>query len=171
MNSPTRLRCLHCRQPFVPNYRNAYRQRYCSTPDCQYASKRASQHRWLRKPANRKYFREPDNLKRVRDWRVLHPGYWRAVKHRCSRVRDPERGHDPSNGLPAPTGTLQDFCRSKTTVLAGLISRLSRCALQEDMASCASQMVNEAQCILIRCQVRIPPPGQGDSPANYYESG
>ena len=40
-----RCKCLHCKQLFVPDYRNRERQKYCSTPACKRASKRARQQR------------------------------------------------------------------------------------------------------------------------------
>jgi hypothetical protein len=172
MNSPAGRRCQHCRQHFVPDYRNVYHQRFCSTPACQRASKQASQRRWLCKPQNRNYFREPDNLERVRQWRQSHPGYWRPAAHRCQQAAAPHSGTTPQpEEISKETGTLQDFCRSKTTVFIELMSRLHGCALQEDIARWASQVVTEAQCMLIRCQLNIAPPGQLELPINYHESG
>jgi hypothetical protein len=175
MNSPTRRRCAHCRQLFAPDYRNTYHQRFCSAPACQHASKQTSQRRWLRKPENRDYFREPDNLRRVRDWRILHPGYWRALKHRCRSIGEPSQagslGRDSTTDPSAQTGTLQDFCRSKAFVLTGLLSRLRRCALQEDMARYAIQVVSEAQCILQQCQLAVPLSAPPLGEVNFHESG
>jgi len=40
MKTPTiRCKCLHCKKLFVPDYRNRGRQKYCSDPECQAASK------------------------------------------------------------------------------------------------------------------------------------
>ena len=72
-----RCKCLHCKKIFVPDYRNRGRQKYCSTPECQAASKQASQQQWLGKPGNRDYFRGPENIQRVQEWRAEHPGYWK----------------------------------------------------------------------------------------------
>jgi hypothetical protein len=175
MNPQARRRCLHCLQPFLPDYRNAYHQRFCSEPACQRASKQASQRRWLRKPENRNYFREPDNALRVRDWRRAHPGYWRPGRHRCEGAAKPQLAQTvaPATGVSAapPSGTLKDFCRSKAPVFSELISQLSRCALKEDIAHLATLVVSEAQCILLRCQLNISPPGQLDLPMNFDETG
>jgi hypothetical protein len=172
MNPPTRRKCRHCRQAFIPDYRNAYHQMFCSTPACQHASRQTSQRRWLRKPENRNYFRELDNLERVRQWRQSHPGYWRAACHRCQRPKDQHSANiTPAEEISTQTCTLQDFCRGKTRVLIDLVSRLGRCALQEDIARWASQLVTEAQCILVRCQVNILPRRQLELPINYHESG
>jgi hypothetical protein len=53
-------KCLHCKKLLVPDHRNRGRQKYCSAPACQQASKQASQQRWTRKPENRDYFRGPE---------------------------------------------------------------------------------------------------------------
>ena len=62
-----RRKCLNCSALFRPDPRNLRHQRYCSRPECRQASKAASQRRWLAKPANRDYFRGPENVARVRD--------------------------------------------------------------------------------------------------------
>ena len=72
-----RCKCLHCQRLFVPDYRNRGRQKYCSTLECQQASKRARQQRWLSKPENRDHFRGAENVQRVQEWRRAHPGYWK----------------------------------------------------------------------------------------------
>lgn len=144
MNCSVRRRCAHCSQPFTPDYRNTKRQRYCSQTECRLASKKASQLRWLRKPENRNYFRDATNVCRVQQWRQGHPGYWRSTRPGC-----------PPSALPQEPGTLQDYCRSKSPVLMGLVSRLATYALQEDIARCANQVVWEAQCILVHCQTNV----------------
>jgi hypothetical protein len=173
MNSPhRRRRCQHCRQGFFPDYRNAYHQRFCPSAACQHASKRASQRKWLRKPENRGYFREPDNLDRIRDWRRLHPDYWRTVKHRCQEPAEPHPAPAPElEEISGQARTLQDLCQEKIPVFTELISRLSGCALQEDIARLAAQVVKEAQCILVRCQQTISSHGQSEPAVNYHESG
>lgn len=152
MNSPVRRLCRHCLRAFVPDYRNVDRQHYCSKLECRGASKRASQRKWLRKPANRNYFRDAYNTQRVQAWRKVHPGYWR-----CSQVRSeqPVSSADSSRFERQQAGTLQDFCRSRSPVLMGLILGMQRCELQEDIARCATQVVCEAQCILLLCQTSI----------------
>src|SRR5215475_1100671 len=81
-----RLRkCKCCLKLFLPDPCNRRHQRYCSAPRCRRASKAASQARWLRKPENQDYFRDPWHAARVRTWRSLHLGaagkveHWRAI--------------------------------------------------------------------------------------------
>ena len=151
MNCPMHRTCRHCRQQFLPDYRNAHHQRFCSKAECQQASKRTSQRRWLRKPENRNYFREPENATRVHDWRLAHPRYWRTHQHRCTNAPATEPASTPAteaiNPLP-PTRTLQD-----------------------DTARCVMELVKEAQCILRQCQSSpsLPPPAT--AAVNYHETG
>jgi len=77
MGRERRRTCLNCAENFTPDPRNARRQRYCSQPPCQAASKRASQAKWLAKEENRHYHRGPTAVARVQAWRQAHPGYSR----------------------------------------------------------------------------------------------
>jgi hypothetical protein len=78
-----RRKCKCCRKLFRPDPRNRRHQRYCSTPACRRASKAASQARWLAKPENQDYFRDPVHVARVKAWRLRHRRYWQC-KPRCS---------------------------------------------------------------------------------------
>jgi hypothetical protein len=69
MSGIRKRKCRHCGKYFIPDCRNVKRQKYCGRPECLKASKRESQRRWLGKPENRDYFRSPENVKRVREWR------------------------------------------------------------------------------------------------------
>ena len=87
--SGRRRKCLHCRGLFVPDYRNAQRQRYCLKPECRQARKRVAQQAWLAKPTNQDYFRDTQNAQRVRDWQKEHPGYWkRAARYQRRTLQD-----------------------------------------------------------------------------------
>jgi len=116
-----RRTCKHCGMVFLPDPRNATRQRYCSNYQCRKASKASSQKRWLEKPDNQDYFRGPDNVERVQRWRKDHPGYWRRK---------------PKN---KPTA-LQDSLILQPAVFIGLLSQLTGFALQEDIAMVARRM-------------------------------
>jgi hypothetical protein len=174
MNSLTHRTCRHCRQQFLPDYRNEYHQYFCSKIECQRTSKRTSQRRWLRKPPNRNYFRDPDNVARVQAWRLTHPGYGRAPRHRCASAAAPATDRAPAtkaNSTGLAGGMLQDLCRSKLPVLTSIVSRLGWCTLQEDIANCARQMVSEAQCILLQCQSVSSAPSHAEGVVNSHESG
>src|SRR5215831_12268559 len=61
-----RRKCKCCQRLFRPDPRSRRHQRYCSEPPCRAASKAASQARWLAKPENQGYFRDPWHVIRVR---------------------------------------------------------------------------------------------------------
>ena len=65
-----RRKCRCCQAWFDPEPHNAWHQRYCRERDCQAASHRASQWRWLRRnvTANSGYA----NVQRVQRWRAEH---------------------------------------------------------------------------------------------------
>jgi hypothetical protein len=71
--------CPHCRQPFVPEPHNAWHQRYCSARACQRARNRESCWRWRRE--NPEHFKK--DVQRSRDWRQVHPGYWRRERRKA----------------------------------------------------------------------------------------
>ena len=112
---------------FVPDYRNRGRQKYYSSPECQAASKQASQRRWLSKAANRDYFRDPENARHVRKWRQAHPGYWKKKTpvSESTQIAAPQAVNpvQSSCNVPrSPLGTLQDFCLAKDPGFIGLIA-------------------------------------------------
>ena len=128
-----RCKCLHCKMLFVPDYRNRGRQKYCSTPECQQASKRARQQRWLSKPENRDHFRGAENVQRVREWREAHPGYWKRCPRKAACTLQDACSAQPiaikevvSVVLPEVCpSTLQDVCQVQTPLIVGLISKFT----------------------------------------------
>lgn len=138
-------KCKHCKDFFVPDYRNAGRQDFCGKPDCRKASKAESQRKWLQKQENIDYFKGPTNVDRVRVWRKKHPGYWRR-KVSCNQnaLQDTLSENDDKKQPVNPTlvedalqdcCALQDSCLIQPAVFIGLISQLSGSALQDDIAS------------------------------------
>jgi hypothetical protein len=145
MNRSThKCKCRHCKAFFVPDYRNVGRQRYCSKPPCQQASKADSQRRWLQQPANHDYFRGPDNVKRVQLWRQAHRGYWRRKTAQASDASDALQETYSPQSIPLqsvsenlqtpPQDALQDSFFLQPAVVVGLIAQLTGCALQDDIA-------------------------------------
>jgi len=107
-------KCLHCQTFFKPNPRSKGRQKFCSHPDCQKASKAASQKKWLQKSQNKNYFSGSENVQRVQQWRAKNPGYWKKVQQ--------------SSGDDLP---LQDALITQATEKQGEIGHLKQDALQE----------------------------------------
>jgi hypothetical protein len=153
---PKRRKCRCCNEFFFPDYRNQDRQHYCRKPACRQASKRVSQRRWCRKPANRDYFRDPGNVRRVREWRQAHPGYWKkqtrisvdAQVTPPQQLRPAEPAQSACNVPRSTLGTLQDFCLPQNPGFIGLLSMITGRTLQEDIAPIARRVVEQGQNIL-----------------------
>lgn len=148
-----RRKCCCCREFFLPDYRNRERQLYCSKLDCQRESKVASQRRWLRQAANRDYFRDPENVRRVQQWRQTHPGYWKKQKSPSAKdqpaVDQPVNPEQVScNAPPPPIRTLQEVCLTQHPAFVGLISMMTGSTLQEDIDRTARQLLAKGRDIL-----------------------
>jgi hypothetical protein len=151
-----RCKCLHCRKLFIPDYRNRGRQQYCASPECQALRQQANQQRWLSQPENRDYFRGPDNVKRVQQWRAEHPGYWkrppgkprRALQEACSEqvTGKPEVVSPPPP--PDARPALQELCQVETPLLVGLIAQFTDTALQEDIVTYTRRLIARGRDIL-----------------------
>jgi len=148
-----RRKCRCCNVFFTADCHNPNRQFYCSAPDCRRASKAASQQRWLQKPANRNYFRDAENVKRVQAWRTAHPGYWKRAKPRSKQVQhvenkllDPETTscNAAERNLPA----LQDFVLIDHPAFVGLLSMVTGSTLQEDIATVGRNLLLQGRNIL-----------------------
>lgn len=132
-------KCLHCHTFFKPNPRSKGRQKFCSTSECQKASKSASQKKWLQKTQNKNYFRGPENVQRVQHWRSNHPKYWKTVQQSIDNelpLQDALIAQ--STDIQGKTGTLntnplQEILMAQPTVLIGLIAHLTGSALQDEI--------------------------------------
>ncbi len=137
MMQARKRKCKNCHIFFLPDPRNAGRQRYCSKAGCRKASKRESQRKWLEKPQNQDYFRCPENTERVQQWREAHPKYWRRkASQPATPLQDPLTGQatDIANDSADLTkGALQDLLIVQPFVLLGLIAHLTGDALQDNI--------------------------------------
>jgi hypothetical protein len=137
MTGIKRKKCRNCKDLFIPDPRNAKRQKYCSKPQCRKASKAASQQRWLQKPENQNHFRGAENVIRVQQWREVNPGYWRKKKNNKDALQDrlisqPTENNDDS--VKFAHDALQDFLTAQPPVLLGLIAHFTGTALQDSIA-------------------------------------
>jgi hypothetical protein len=128
-------KCLCCGEVFRADPRNLRHQKYCSKATCRKASKAASQRRWLAKPENQDYFRGPENMARVQEWRRAHPGYWRGFRAKA-RVALQEDCSAQIIELSSASTTfvadaLQEVFTAQPAVLIGLIAHISDSALQD----------------------------------------
>ncbi len=149
----TRRKCRHCREFFHPDYRNGYHQHYCSRADCRRASKAASQQRWLHHSGNQDYFRGPEQVRRVQQWRKAHPGYWKRKKQNSGEgqrfaAQGVNPGQSSCNVPPSPLRTLQDYCLAQEPEFIGLISMFTGSTLQEDIVQTVRLLLNRGQSIL-----------------------
>ncbi|HKM83937.1 MAG TPA: hypothetical protein VJY15_23645 [Candidatus Acidoferrum sp.] len=149
---PKRRKCRYCSEFFFPDPHNLDRQRYCSKSACRHASKLASQQRWFRKPANRDYFRDPENARHVRQWRQTHPGYWKS-KHPVLDRTQPVLPQDvnpveSSCNVPPLPRTLQDFALVENPGFVGLIAMITGRTLQDDIAATARRVIEQGRNIL-----------------------
>ena len=143
-------KCRHCRRLFVPDHRNRKTQIYCWREPCQKASKTASQKKWLSKPENKDYFRGPDNVKRVQEWRHNNPEYWKRTKHAIA-LQDSlttQPIENKTNNGKINVQPLQDLLTAQPPVIIGLISNLIGSALQDEIANTLLRMQQSGQEIL-----------------------
>jgi hypothetical protein len=150
-----RRKCKCCRELFRPDPCNRRHQRYCSAPRCRRASKAASQARWLSKPGNEAYFRDPWHVARVRAWRSCNPGYWRKAQLRSTALQDVSTAQ-PIDGARKITNfarsPLQDLLTAQPAVLIGLIAHLVGTPLQEDLVCTTDRLLRLGQDILAMSQ-------------------
>ncbi len=141
-------RCKHCRKLFPPDPRNTNRQKYCREPDCRKASKKDSQQRWLNKSENRDYFRCPENVTRVQQWRKVNPGYWKKPQNALQEplTRQHPDNIDDTNELES--SALQDLLNPQPFVLIGLIANFTGLALQDDIAKTVRRLQQLGQDII-----------------------
>jgi hypothetical protein len=149
----SRRKCRCCTKFFVPDPRTADRQRYCSKPACQQASKAASQRRWLGKAGNGDYFRGADQVRRVQLWRKGHPGYWkrRNPSSQGTQAIELQAANPDQSSCNVPRalpGTLQDYCLAQDPAFVGLISMVTGITLQEDIAATSRQLLLRGRNIL-----------------------
>lgn len=143
-------KCRHCRRLFVPDPRNKNKQDYCSKLPCRKASKAASQKKWLRKPENKNYFKGPDHVERVSEWRKNNPGYWKRANPQTA-LQDPLIVQDVENKGDIDQKNaiaLQDLLMEQPPVIIGLISNFIGSPLQDDIANTLLAMQQSGQDIL-----------------------
>ena len=131
-------KCNHCKALFRADPRNRRHQKYCSEDACRHASKQARQSRWRKKPENRDYFRGPENVARVQEWRRRTPEYWkRRVKVKTNPLQDVLVAQDTEtiteSGVLMELA-LQDVLTNQPAVMIGIIAQLAGTTLQDDIA-------------------------------------
>jgi len=150
-------KCSNCGVWFSPDPRNFYHQHFCSKPECQEVSKRASQQKWCRK--NPSYWRGEQQVKRVQAWRREHPGYWRRTRSGAGATAQlalqdvlPSQPVDEQvvsilrNRLTEEIfRPLQDVLLAQRHAFVGLAAMISGEALQEDIAAVLTSCYERGQ--------------------------
>ena len=160
-------KCRHCSQFFQPDPRHHARQRYCVAPECRHASKAASQARWLACPANRDYFRGPENVQRVQAWRTAHPGYGKRFKREQELLQEMMplqemiKRRDLAVKRAADRASLQEMWRAQSPLVVGLIAHLAGTTSPADTMSMMRRLITHGQELLINKPTHsgIPPAG------------
>jgi len=93
----------------------------------------------LKKPQNADYFRNPENVKRVQQWRAEHPGYWRR-KPAAAKIglQDPlmsQPSEIKRDTHKLQETALQDLLIAQPFVLLGLVANFTDIALQDNIDS------------------------------------
>jgi hypothetical protein len=141
-------KCLHCQELFKPDSRNGHHQKYCTSPACRKASKKASNKKWLAKPENTNYHSGPSAVTRVQEWRKLHPDYRLLQKEQINTALQDVLNTQvidftQENTSLSPTkedweapshAALQDFILTQPHVFIGLVAHLCGVTLQDDIA-------------------------------------
>jgi hypothetical protein len=145
-------KCLNCHGYFTPDSRNHYHQRYCSKPSCRQRSKKISQERWLLSTKGQGYFQGPDNVRRVKEWRATHPGYWKRGKQKDSTalqdVLPSELVSKQCDTRKLAGNALQDVCSAQPALLIGLIASLTGSALQDEIVETSRRFIISGRDIL-----------------------
>ena len=139
------VKCKHCKQLFLPNYRHREQQKYCLEPECRRARNIAYLKLWRVKPENRDHFKGSENVKKTQTWRKAHPGYWRgrgvALQNDCTSqvvAKEP---------VVTPEVALQNDCFRNNPLIIGMISHFSG-ALQNDIETVMVRLHAKGQMIL-----------------------
>jgi hypothetical protein len=143
---------------FTPDRRNERHQKYCGAAACKAVSKKESQAKWLAK--NPDYHHGPEAVARVQAWRQANPGYLRKPQSLPQEEALPfdtvslaptlaELLAPAKNSCNAPehlaATPLQDVLNAQPIVLVGLIAHIWGSALQEDIASALTRLIQLGQ--------------------------
>jgi hypothetical protein len=152
-----RRKCKSCLKLFRLDPRSRDRQQYCSTPLCKRASKAASQARWLAKPENQDYFRDPYHVARIREWRARKGSSWRKPSRVGGALQDARTAQHvdavSKSGIPT-TSLLQEIIMAQPAVLIGLIAHLVDTPLQDDILHAARRLLRLGQDIIAASEAR-----------------
>jgi hypothetical protein len=147
-----RRKCRHCGELYTPDPRNRWHQKYCCKAECRQASKKAAQCRWLSSDGGSGYFQSPENVTRVQQWRLAHPGYWKRPgterPDALQEVLSSEVVETKEDTHSLNIRALQDVCSSQPALLIGLIASLTGSTLQDHIAETTRRFIVSGRDIL-----------------------
>ena len=170
MRKRDRCECLHCKDLFMPNGRNWWHQKFCNKPECRKASKVQSHRRWLSKPENQNHFRGSANVERVRQWRAIHPGYWKRPAKPQVALQDLVTAQVPQVEEVEKTtscNALQDLIAAQDPLVLGLITHLIDSPLQDNVEQTALRLLQKGHNFL---DIRSGMKSKGNTHANKEKS-
>ena len=146
-------KCQVCKEYYCPDFRNVRHQKTCPKAECRKARCAASQRKWSRKPENRDYWKGPNHVKRVQQWRKQNPGYRAQTKprKRSSPLQDDcflETAHNKEDAALIVNPALQDLLIEQHALLVGLISLISGSTLQDDIGQQTREILQRGQDVL-----------------------
>jgi len=130
-----RLECLcsECQKPFVASKYSGGRQMVCASAACRKAAKKARQAAWTAR--NPDYFRGPEHVERVRQWRRANPGWREKQRGRASaRGRESRAKAESCNQGEGGEERLQDSVPEvQSALIVGLATVLCGSVLQDEV--------------------------------------
>jgi len=126
-------RCAHCGRPFIVNPRLGKRHRFCAARECIQVRKKKAQERWLKKNGGKSYYISRGSRERVAEWRKKNPKYWRR-SGRNKRLNNSNFVLSKNLKIALRRVALQDSIDTHLPLIIGIISRISKCALQDSIA-------------------------------------
>lgn len=140
---PERLCCI-CHNLFTPSKYASARQVVCGRACCRKAAKKERQAKWAAR--NEGYFRGPENLERVREWRRKNPG-WRERQKSGAKKSSPET--ESCNTSEAEVARLQDLVPIvQDPVLVGFMSFVTGSVLQDEVQNLYGQCLRRGSELL-----------------------
>lgn len=150
-------KCLNCNRSFTPDCRHRLEQRYCGKRQCQRVRRQANLESWRKKPENEGYWRGEWNVERVREWRALHPGYWKkqrrkkavalqnSIKITQETPKELEKSDLVVNCATKPDGTLLE---QQSPVVVGLIAHLTGSTLQNAIGEMTLRLFETGRAVM-----------------------
>jgi len=139
-----RHKCRNCGRLYKPDPRTRKKQKYCSASECRKASQAASWKQWRNKPENWDYYKGEAQVERTREWRRIHPGYWKrqSIKKNALPKEISAQVLDTKEDSPClVSDALPKETLLQPALIAGLISTLTGSALPKEIAESSRHFI------------------------------